>query len=53
MKLNHIYKGDCLEIMQDFPQFSIDLVFADPPYNLSGNGLKCKGNKTGGGLGNG
>ena len=28
---------------------SIDLIFADPPYNLSGNGLKWEGNKTGGG----
>lgn len=27
---------------------SIDLIFADPPYNLSGNGLEWKGNKTGG-----
>lgn len=27
---------------------SIDLIFADPPYNLSGNGLHWKGNKTGG-----
>lgn len=27
---------------------SVDLVFADPPYNLSGNGLHWKGNKTGG-----
>ncbi len=27
---------------------SVDLVFADPPYNLSGNGLQWKGNKTGG-----
>jgi DNA modification methylase len=26
----------------------VDLIFADPPYNLSGNGLKWKGNKTGG-----
>lgn len=26
----------------------IDLVFTDPPYNLSGNGLHWKGNKTGG-----
>jgi len=24
------------------------LIFADPPYNLSGNGLKWEGNKTGG-----
>jgi len=48
MKLNHIYNGDCLDIMKDFPKSSIDLVFADPPYNLSGNGLKWKGNTTGG-----
>ena len=27
---------------------SIDLIFADPPYNLSGNGLKWENNKTGG-----
>lgn len=27
---------------------SVDLIFADPPYNLSGNGLQWKGNKTGG-----
>ena len=27
---------------------SVDLVFTDPPYNLSGNGLRWKGNKTGG-----
>ncbi len=27
---------------------TIDLIFADPPYNLSGNNLKWKGNKTGG-----
>ena len=27
---------------------SIDLVFADPPYNLSGKNLKLIGNKTGG-----
>lgn len=27
---------------------SIHLIFADPPYNLSGNGLHWEGNKTGG-----
>lgn len=27
---------------------SVNLIFADPPYNLSGNGLRWKGNKTGG-----
>lgn len=27
-----LYCGDCLEILQDFPKESIDLVFTDPPY---------------------
>jgi site-specific DNA-methyltransferase (adenine-specific) len=49
MKLNRIYTGDCIKILQKtIDGKSIDLIFADPPYNLSGNGLKWKGNKTGG-----
>ncbi|MFA5050847.1 MAG: site-specific DNA-methyltransferase [Patescibacteria group bacterium] len=49
MKTNIIYKGDCVEIMKkEIKEGSIDLIFADPPYNLSGNGLYWKGNKTGG-----
>ena len=49
MKLNHIYKGNCIRIMnKNIDKASINLIFADPPYNLSGNGLKWKGNKTGG-----
>ena len=34
--------------MNKVSENSIDLVFADPPYNLSGKGLSWKGNKTGG-----
>ncbi|HRY59902.1 MAG TPA: site-specific DNA-methyltransferase [Patescibacteria group bacterium] len=49
MKKNIIYQGDCIEILnKKIDAKSIDLVFADPPYNLSGNALKWKGNKTGG-----
>ena len=49
MKLNIIYNGDCIEILNDaIEENSIDLIFADPPYNLSGNALKWVGNKTGG-----
>lgn len=49
MKVNHLYLGDCIEVLKNsITEESIDLVFADPPYNLSGNGLKWKGNKTGG-----
>lgn len=49
MKKNIIYNGDCIEILKKkIEKNSIDLIFADPPYNLSGNGLNWKGNKTGG-----
>ncbi len=49
MKLNYIYKGDCRKVMKkELPNESIDLVFADPPYNLSGNGLKWQNKGMGG-----
>ena len=32
MKLNHIYQGDCLEVLRTFPNESIDLVITSPPY---------------------
>jgi len=51
MQLNALYNNDCLKVLQDKTKIehsSIQLVFADPPYNLSGNGLKLVGNKTGG-----
>jgi modification methylase len=31
---NEILSGDCIEIMKSLPPRSVDLVFADPPYNL-------------------
>ena len=49
MKNNSIYNGNCIDILDNkITEESIDLIFADPPYNLSGNGLKWEGNKTGG-----
>jgi site-specific DNA-methyltransferase (adenine-specific)/modification methylase len=49
MRTNIIYNGDCIDVLnKKVDENSIDLIFADPPYNLSGNGLKWKGNKTGG-----
>lgn len=49
MKKNTIYHGDCIDILNNkVDEASVDLIFADPPYNLSGNGLKWKGNQTGG-----
>ncbi len=34
LPLNTIIRGDCIEEMQKLPEKSIDLIFADPPYNL-------------------
>ena len=49
MKKNLIYNDDCIKILNTkIDENSIDLIFADPPYNLSGNGLKWTGSKTGG-----
>ena len=31
---DRILVGDCVELMNDLPEGSIDMVFADPPYNL-------------------
>lgn len=34
LPLDQVITGDCLEILPTLPAESIDLVFADPPYNL-------------------
>ena len=34
MKTNRILVGDCVALMNDLPEASVDMVFADPPYNL-------------------
>jgi DNA modification methylase len=34
LPLNQILQGDCIEILNSLPENSVDLVFADPPYNL-------------------
>lgn len=37
---NTLIEGDCIDIMNRLPAASVDLVFADPPYNLQlGGGL--------------
>jgi modification methylase len=33
-QLNKIYQGDCVELMKSIPKNSVDMIFADPPYNL-------------------
>jgi len=34
LELDCILRGDCVEVMNALPEKSVDLVFADPPYNL-------------------
>ena len=49
MKSNFIYSGDCIEILSSkINNGEIDLIFADPPYNLSKKKLDLKNNTTGG-----
>ena len=31
---NQVLSGDCIEVMRGLPEASVDLIFADPPYNL-------------------
>ena len=33
-RLDDVLVGDCLQILREIPSESVDLVFADPPYNL-------------------
>lgn len=46
LPLNRIIHGDCLEVLATFPEKSIDLIFADPPYNLQLQGELWRPNQT-------
>jgi len=42
--MNHVLQGDCLELMKDIPDKSIDLVLTSPSYNMNlriRNGKHC------------
>jgi len=34
LKTDRIYQGNCIEVLDGLPPASVDVVFADPPYNL-------------------
>jgi len=34
LPIDTIIQGDCIEVLDQLPEKSIDLIFADPPYNL-------------------
>lgn len=40
-----IIQGNCLELLNDFEPESINMIFADPPYRVSNDGITCKSGK--------
>jgi len=40
-----LYKSDCLKILEQIPENSIDMIFADPPYFLSSGTFSCQNGK--------
>lgn len=45
-EINKVYLGDSLEMLKKIPDNTIDLIFADPPYNLQLNGELYRPNQT-------
>ncbi|WP_163192556.1 DNA-methyltransferase [Clostridium thermarum] len=37
-----LYLGDCLKELKKLEEKSVDMIFADPPYKLSNDGITCK-----------
>ena len=44
--INKIIHGDCIEELKNLPANSVDLIFADPPYNLQLGGELYRPNQT-------
>ncbi len=40
-----LYQADSLELPKEFPENSIDMIFADPPYFLSSGTFTCQNGK--------
>ena len=40
-----LYLGSVIDITNQLPEESIELIFADPPYNLSNGGFTCHAGK--------
>jgi site-specific DNA-methyltransferase (adenine-specific) len=36
-----LFEGSCLDILPTLLECSVDMIFADPPYNLSNGGITC------------
>ncbi len=46
LPVNEIIHGDCIHIMKTLPDKSVDLIFADPPYNLQLHNELLRPNQT-------
>jgi DNA modification methylase len=46
LPVNEIIQGDCVEVLKTFPAKSVDLIFADPPYNLQLRNQLLRPNQT-------
>jgi DNA modification methylase len=46
LDLNRIHAGDCVELLRQMPDGCVDLIFADPPYNLQLSGELYRPNQT-------
>lgn len=42
MKNYRLYHDDCLKILEEIPENTFDMIFADPPYMLSNGGISCQ-----------
>ncbi len=40
-----LFRGDVIDVLNSLPEKSVDLIFADPPYNLSNGGFTCHAGK--------
>jgi site-specific DNA-methyltransferase (adenine-specific) len=40
-----LFRGDCMDVLEKIPDNSIDMIFADPPYNLSNGGFSLHAGK--------
>ena len=40
-----LFNSDCVKILDELEENSVDMIFADPPYNLSNGGFTCQAGK--------
>jgi len=40
-----LFQGDCLEVLKEIDENSVDMIFADPPYFLSSGSFTCQNGK--------